>query len=129
MEESGTPQLYSIVAVLSAALSIIAWQSRVARSVIKFAWNCFLKPVRGNDQSARLQSFYEGQADVYDDTRGGLLKGRDTLLQLVAGQLKSQQKANRHRVGNRKPRVWLDIGGGTGKLYKSSCRESASNSL
>jgi betaine lipid synthase len=44
------------------------------------------------------------------------------LLQLVAGQLKSQQKAKRHNMGNRKPKVWLDIGGGTGKTYRPSLR-------
>ncbi|KAJ9102622.1 hypothetical protein QFC19_004731 [Naganishia cerealis] len=113
-EDSGSPRFYSIVAVLSTIISLVAWQSRVARSIIKFTWNCFLKPVRGSDQSARLNSFYAGQADVYDDTRGGLLKGRETLLQLVAGQLKTQGRTKRVERGDRKPKIWIDIGGGTG---------------
>jgi betaine lipid synthase len=105
----------SILAILSTIISIAAWQSRLARSILKFAWNCFLKPVRGGSQRERLDSFYAGQADVYDDTRGGLLKGRDTLLQLVASHLKTQGKVNRH-AREEGPKIWLDIGGGTGKL-------------
>lgn len=114
--------LFSILAILSTAISIVAWQSRLAKSVLKFAWNCFLKPVRGASQRERLDSFYAGQADVYDDTRGRLLKGRDTLLQLVASHLKAQGKVERHsRKDARK--VWLDIGGGTGESsFLLSCQ-------
>lgn len=111
---------FSILAVLSTVISIAAWQSRLARSILKFAWNCFLKPVRGGSQKERLDSFYAGQADVYDDTRGGLLKGRDTLLRLVASHLKTQGKVNRH-VREGAPKVWLDIGGGTGELSLDVC--------
>lgn len=106
--------LFSILAIVSTAISVLAWQSRLARSILKFAWNCFLKPVRGGSQRERLDSFYAGQADVYDDTRGGLLKGRDTLLQLAASHLKTQSKVNRHSRANG-PKIWLDIGGGTGE--------------
>ena len=30
-------------------------------------------------QSERLDSFYQGQSELYDATRGGLLKGRTTV--------------------------------------------------
>lgn len=111
---SEAPKLFSILAVLSALISLVAWQSRLARSILKFAWNCFLKPVRGKSQLERLNSFYSGQADVYDDTRGGLLKGREDMLRLVAAHLKTQEKIHRHSKKGAS-RVWIDIGGGTGK--------------
>jgi betaine lipid synthase len=108
------PKMLSVLALLSATISLLAWQSRIVRSVLKFAWNCFLKPVRGKSQLERLNSFYAGQADVYDDTRGGLLKGRENLLRLVAAHLKTKEKAQRYSK-KEAPKVWIDIGGGTGK--------------
>lgn len=108
------PKLISVFALLSATISLLAWQSRIARSVLKFAWNCFLKPVRGRSQLERLNSFYADQADVYDDTRGGLLKGREDMLRLVAAQLKTQEKAQRYST-KKTPKVWIDVGGGTGE--------------
>ncbi|KAF5370776.1 hypothetical protein D9758_001842 [Tetrapyrgos nigripes] len=61
---------------------------------LKFIWYCF---------------FYEGQADVYDTTRRGLLRGRKTMLNLSAGHLKQLRASC---PGKRL--IWVDIGGGTG---------------
>lgn len=48
---------------------------------------------------------------VYDATRTRLLRGRNTLVRLCAAHLRQMQAEN-----PRKPLVWVDIGGGTGKL-------------
>ena len=56
-----------------------------------------------------MYKFYEGQAEVYDTTRNGLLLGRNTLLGLSAAHLRVL------RASSPKGRlVWVDIGGGTG---------------
>ena len=47
---------------------------------------------------------------MYDATRHRLLRGRHTLLRLCAAHLRQMKKEN-----PRKPLVWVDIGGGTGK--------------
>jgi len=79
-----------------------------------FFYNCFLKPFsrssaeRSGDQQDALESFYKGQAGVYDVTRGLLLKGREEMLALAAAQLKYRIKKEGRKV------VWVDIGGGTG---------------
>ncbi|EIW83356.1 hypothetical protein CONPUDRAFT_136405 [Coniophora puteana RWD-64-598 SS2] len=76
---------------------------------VRFIWHCFIQPVKGADQRARLDQFYEGQAHVYDATRNRLLRGRNTMLNLCAGHLRTmQQTAPKQRL------VWVDIGGGTG---------------
>ena len=36
---------------------------------LKILYHMALKPVRGKDHAARLESFYSGQADNYDDFR------------------------------------------------------------
>ncbi|KAJ3925991.1 MAG: hypothetical protein NXY57DRAFT_1030425 [Lentinula lateritia] len=77
---------------------------------LTFIWYCFVHPLTGaKDQKARLDKFYEGQADVYDATRRGLLRGRKTMLNLSAGHLRTL-RANCPD----KRLVWVDIGGGTG---------------
>jgi len=66
---------------------------------IKLLYHMLLRPIRGKDHAARLESFYAGQADAYDDYRRRLLKGREqmcTALELPPGG------------------VWVDLGGGTG---------------
>ncbi|EPQ56989.1 hypothetical protein GLOTRDRAFT_127372 [Gloeophyllum trabeum ATCC 11539] len=66
-------------------------------------------PLCTSDQRARLDKFYEGQAEVYDATRNGLLRGRETMLSLSAAHLRLlRQKHPKKRL------VWVDIGGGTG---------------
>ncbi|KIP07889.1 hypothetical protein PHLGIDRAFT_510955 [Phlebiopsis gigantea 11061_1 CR5-6] len=76
-----------------------------------FAWMCFFRPIgrKECDQQQRLDSFYEGQAEVYDATRHRLLRGRHTLLRLCAAHLRQMKREN-----PKKPLVWVDIGGGTG---------------
>jgi len=66
---------------------------------LRILYHLALKPVRGADHAARLESFYAGQAQAYDSFRQRLLKGRDELwdaLQVPSGG------------------VWVDLGGGTG---------------
>ncbi|KAJ2339058.1 hypothetical protein GGH92_006883, partial [Coemansia sp. RSA 2673] len=76
--------------------------------MLQFAYNCFLKPLgRHSSQQGRLDAFYEGQAAVYDSTRGGLLRGRKTMLRLCAAELKK-------RSNNGAKPTWIDLGGGTG---------------
>ncbi|KAJ1896905.1 hypothetical protein LPJ81_004643 [Coemansia sp. IMI 209127] len=73
-----------------------------------FAYNCFFKRLGNHDnQQKRLNAFYEGQASVYDATRGGLLRGRKTMLRLCAAEL---ERASEGKGGL----VWVDVGGGTG---------------
>jgi betaine lipid synthase len=88
---------------------------------IVFAWNCFIKPffyphskAGTEDQQGRLDAFYKGQAHVYDTTRTHLLKGRETMLQLLAAHLKALPKHTGAMGRGTKPRLWVDIGGGTG---------------
>ncbi|KAJ8077140.1 hypothetical protein PM082_001568 [Marasmius tenuissimus] len=77
---------------------------------LKFIWYCFIKPLGAHGhQKSRLDKFYEGQADVYDTTRKGLLRGRKTMLNLSAAHLRSIRASNPS-----KRLVWVDIGGGTG---------------
>ena len=68
-------------------------------SDIKVLYHLALKPVRGKDHAARLESFYGGQAQAYDDFRKRLLKGREQLYQSI----------DPPQGG-----VWVDMGGGTG---------------
>ncbi|EPQ30272.1 uncharacterized protein PFL1_02388 [Pseudozyma flocculosa PF-1] len=80
------------------------------RSTLVFCYTCFLQPLgKVSNQAERLDRFYEKQADVYDATRTGLLRGRKTMLKLCAAQLRDMQASNPG-----KPLVWVDIGGGTG---------------
>lgn len=68
-------------------------------SDLKILYHLALRPVRGKDHAARMESFYSGQADAYDDFRKRLLHGREELfrkIELPEGGL------------------WVDLGGGTG---------------
>jgi len=72
-------------------------------SDLRILYHLALKPVRGKDHAARMESFYAGQAAGYDDFRKRLLKGRQELWNLI------QPPANG---------TWLDMGAGTGaNLY------------
>jgi S-adenosylmethionine-diacylgycerolhomoserine-N-methlytransferase len=66
---------------------------------LRVLYHLVLKPVRGSDHAARMESFYAGQADAYDDFRKRLLKGRDALWSV----LEVPQGG-----------IWVDLGGGTG---------------
>ncbi len=68
-------------------------------SDLKILYHLGFKPVRGKDHAARMESFYSGQADAYDDFRKRLLKGREELWAAI----KEPEDA-----------VWVDMGGGTG---------------
>jgi S-adenosylmethionine-diacylgycerolhomoserine-N-methlytransferase len=68
-------------------------------SDLKILYHLALKPVRGNNHAARMESFYSGQAAAYDDFRKRLLKGRQELWNLIPPP----------RGG-----IWVDMGGGTG---------------
>ena len=50
---------------------------------LKILYHLTLKPVRGKDHAARMESFYAGQAGAYDDFRKRLLKGRQELWNLI----------------------------------------------
>lgn len=68
-------------------------------SDLKVLYHLAVKPVRGKDHAARMESFYAGQAGAYDDFRKRLLKGRQDLWNLIPAP-----------PGG----VWVDMGGGTG---------------
>ncbi|MDB4671401.1 class I SAM-dependent methyltransferase [Mariniblastus sp.] len=69
-------------------------------SDMKVLYHLALKPVRGKSHAERMENFYGGQADAYDDFRKRLLKGREDLLESV------------HPADD--GGVWVDMGGGTG---------------
>jgi S-adenosylmethionine-diacylgycerolhomoserine-N-methlytransferase len=68
-------------------------------SDLRILYSLAFKRVRGKDHQERLEDFYGGQADAYDDFRKRLLHGREEMMQLLdvpaGGRL-------------------LDMGGGTG---------------
>lgn len=67
---------------------------------LKVFYHLLLKPVRGKDHAARMESFYAGQADAYDDFRQRLLHGREALW---------------NAIDIPDDGVWVDMGGGTGR--------------
>ncbi|KAG6862216.1 hypothetical protein C0995_002146 [Termitomyces sp. Mi166 len=96
-------------AVLTAVILVAAILSQVLRPQLRFIWHCFIRPLGATDQKDRLIKFYDGQADIHDTTRNGLLRGRSTMLSLSASHLRSLRASNPN-----KRLVWVDIGGGTG---------------
>ncbi|KAG6897410.1 hypothetical protein C0992_001917 [Termitomyces sp. T32_za158] len=96
-------------AVLTVVILLVAIFTQVLRPQLRFIWHCFIRPLDATDQKDRLDKFYEGQADIYDATRNGLLRGRNTMLSLSASHLCSLRASSPH-----KRLVWVDIGGGTG---------------
>ncbi|MCA9184172.1 MAG: class I SAM-dependent methyltransferase [Pirellulaceae bacterium] len=68
-------------------------------SDLKVLYHLALKPVRGSDHAGRMESFYAGQAEAYDDFRKRLLQGRESLWQAIDAPDNA---------------VWVDMGGGTG---------------
>ena len=69
-----------------------------------------LKPVRGADHAARLDSFYAGQAEGYDAFRARLLPGREGLLRDVLARTPDGG-------------TWIDLGGGTGVALEMAAAE------
>ena len=68
-------------------------------SDLRILYHLTLKPIRGKNHAARMESFYSGQADAYDNFRKRLLKGREELWDAMTVP---------------KDGVWVDMGGGTG---------------
>jgi S-adenosylmethionine-diacylgycerolhomoserine-N-methlytransferase len=66
---------------------------------LRVLYHLVLKPVRGADHAARMESFYAGQAEAYDGFRSRLLQGRRELY---------------GSIGIPDDGVWVDLGGGTG---------------
>lgn len=70
-----------------------------ALSQLKTLYHLTLSPIRGDTHEQRLESFYAGQAEGYDDFRKKMLHGRDELF----AELPADPGA-----------VWYDLGAGTG---------------
>lgn len=93
-------------AVLLGFAYVLCTNQEKCRNIWKFMWSCFVKPISGSDAGwgGHLESFYAGQADVYDATRKGLLKGRITMMKLAAAHLRAgitpQEKGTL---------VWVDV--------------------
>ncbi|MEM7475806.1 MAG: class I SAM-dependent methyltransferase [Planctomycetota bacterium] len=68
-------------------------------SDLKILYHLALRPVRGKDHAARMENFYSGQAEAYDDFRKRLLHGREELFQ---------------KIEFPEGGTWVDLGGGTG---------------
>ncbi|MFN3190295.1 MAG: class I SAM-dependent methyltransferase [Aureliella sp.] len=68
-------------------------------SDLKILYHLALRPVRGKDHAARMENFYSGQAEAYDDFRRRLLHGREALFQ---------------KIEVPEGGTWVDLGGGTG---------------
>ncbi|GAA5805362.1 hypothetical protein HPULCUR_010878 [Helicostylum pulchrum] len=99
---------YAVTAVTMSCLFV--WDQ--IGTPLKFMYSCFFKRIgdHGNDQQGRLESFYQDQAEIYDNSRGALLRGRKTMLKLCAAQLREQIDTG---YMTKKP-IWVDLGGGTG---------------
>jgi betaine lipid synthase len=93
-------------AILLGFAWILCTNSEKYRNISKFMWACFVRPFSSGDSGwgGALEGFYAGQADVYDATRRGLLKGRTTMMKLATSHLraglKSQEKGKL---------VWVDV--------------------
>jgi S-adenosylmethionine-diacylgycerolhomoserine-N-methlytransferase len=66
---------------------------------LKVLYHMILKPARGADHAARMESFYAGQAEAYDGFRERLLPGRRELFEAIPVPQDG---------------VWVDLGCGTG---------------
>jgi hypothetical protein len=112
------PVIAGFATIIFSVLAVVIYKAQNVSRLIQFAWCCFFKPVRGSSQSENLDSFYTAQADIYDATRTALLKGRETMLQLAAAELKARYEITPSSPNlMREPRIWVDMGGGTGKAY------------
>jgi betaine lipid synthase len=110
------PVIAGFTTIIFSVLAVIIYKAQNVSRLVQFAWCCFLKPVRGSSQSENLDSFYTAQADIYDATRTALLKGRETMLQLAAAELKARYEITpTSPTMMKRPRIWVDMGGGTGE--------------
>ena len=100
--EPTTKQLLAIISVLF-AFSAAFFYVPQSKSICKFIYNCFLKPYNlgsTHDQQSALESFYAGQADIYDATRSLLLRGREEMLAMASGRI---VMTKRSRL------IWVDV--------------------
>jgi hypothetical protein len=112
------PIIAGFATIIFSIVAVLFYRAQNVSRLIQFAWCCFFKPVKGSSQSDRLDSFYTLQADIYDATRTALLKGRETMLQLAAAELKARYEVTPSSPNlMRQPRIWVDLGGGTGEIY------------
>lgn len=110
------PVIAGFATIIFSIAAIFIYKAQNVSRLIQFAWCCFFKPVKGSSQSEHLDSFYTAQADIYDATRTALLKGRETMLQLAAAELKARYEVMPSSPNlMRQPRIWVDLGGGTGQ--------------
>ncbi|KAH7886768.1 hypothetical protein F5I97DRAFT_1927075 [Phlebopus sp. FC_14] len=106
---TGSSALGACLILAGSLVAVVLALGHVIHPQIKFIWHCFVVPLGSADQRTRLDKFYKGQADVYDATRNGLLRGRNTMLSLSASHLRTlRAKDPTQRL------IWVDIGGGTG---------------
>lgn len=70
-----------------------------ALSQLKTLYHLTLSPIRGETHQQRLESFYAGQAEHYDESRKRMLHGRDELF----AELPATPGG-----------AWVDLGAGTG---------------
>jgi hypothetical protein len=110
------PVIAGFATIILSIAAVLLYKAQNVSRLIQFAWCCFFKPVKGSSQSEHLDSFYTAQADIYDATRTALLKGRETMLQLAAAELKARYEVTPSSPNlMRQPRIWVDLGGGTGQ--------------
>jgi S-adenosylmethionine-diacylgycerolhomoserine-N-methlytransferase len=93
------------------------------RNDLKILYHLMLRPVRGKNHAERMENFYSGQADGYDDFRKRLLQGRELVYETLG---KESDRLNRtqgtfdtatapaQQIDSNNSRVWVDFGGGTG---------------
>lgn len=70
------------------------------RNDLRTLWHLLFHRVRGNTHAERLESFYTGQAEGYDNFRSRLLHGRKELIEQIPFAPQT---------------VWVDLGAGTGE--------------
>lgn len=116
-------ELFMLVSFVIASSIILYFILNHGKPYAIFFYNCFLKPFSGKVTSVKqqdsLESFYKGQAAIYDATRGQLLRGREEMLALAAAQLKLRVQKKKEAEST-EGRVWVDIGGGTGLVIPFS---------
>ena len=70
---------------------------------LKVLYHVVVKPIRGADHASRLECFYAGQAEAFDDYRRRLLPGRAELYRGIPAPKRG---------------IWVDLGAGTGSNFE-----------
>lgn len=79
--------------------SVATLRQMSLKNDLKILYHLAVRPVRGKDHAERMENFYQGQAEGYDDFRRRLLLGREEVYS---------------QLGQTESGVWVDFGGGTG---------------